>query len=68
MFSARLYKLTAHEIGVSEFQALVHDKLQTADDLYDFMIDQFNQARGFLLESIVVVILIIELFFLFRGK
>lgn len=68
MFSARLYKLAAHEIGVTEFQALVHDKLQTADDLYDFMIDQFNQARGFLLESIVVVILIIELFFLFRGK
>ncbi|HLJ27424.1 MAG TPA: hypothetical protein VKY85_11995 [Candidatus Angelobacter sp.] len=68
MFSARLYKLCASEIGVTEFQALVHDKLQTAGDLYDFMIDQFNQARGFLLESIVVIILIIELVFLFRGK
>ncbi len=68
MFSARLYRLAAGEIGVGEFQALVEEKLQTAGDLYDFMIEQFNQARGFLLESIVVIILMIELFFLFRGK
>lgn len=68
MFSARLYRLSAHEIGVSEFQALVEEKLQTARELYDFMIDQFNQARGFVLESIVVIILMIELLFLFRGK
>ena len=68
MFSARLYRLCAHKIGVNEFQALVQEKMKTADDLYDFMIEQFNQARGFLLESIVVIILIIELFFLFRGK
>ena len=68
MFSARLYKLCASKIGVVEYQALVQDKLQTADDLYDFMIEKFHQARGFLLESVVVVILIIELFYLFRGK
>jgi hypothetical protein len=68
MFSARLYKLCASKIGVGEYQLLVQDKLRTADDLYDFMIEQFHQARGFLLESVVVVILIIELFFLFRGK
>lgn len=68
MFSARLYRLCAQKIGVDDFQALVHEKLQTADELYDFMIEQFNQARGFLLESIVVIILLIELFFLFRGK
>jgi len=68
MFSARLYKLCASKIGVSEYQALVQDKLRTADDLYDFMIERFHQARGFLLESVVVVILMIELFFLFSGK
>jgi hypothetical protein len=68
MFSARFYRLCADKIGVAEFQALVEEKLQTAGDLYDFMIEQFNEARGFLLESIVVIILIIELFFLFRGK
>jgi hypothetical protein len=32
------------------------------------MVDQFNQSRAFILELTVVVILIIELFFLFRGK
>jgi hypothetical protein len=68
MFSARLYRLSANKIGVGEFQALVQEKMKTAGDLYDFMIEQFNQSRGFLLESIVVVILMIELVFLFRGK
>ncbi|MBZ5520715.1 MAG: hypothetical protein LAP21_00515 [Acidobacteriia bacterium] len=68
MFSARLYKLSAIEIGVSEYQALVHEKLKTADDLYGFMVEQFHQARGFLLEVVVVIILLIELVFLFRGK
>jgi hypothetical protein len=67
MFSARLYKLCAGKIGVTDYQLLVQEKLRTADELYDFMIEQFHQARGFLLEIIVVLILIIELFFLFAG-
>lgn len=68
MFSARLYKLCASKIGVPEYDVLVQEKLHAADDLYDFMIEQFNQARGFLLESVVVLILIIELGFLFHGR
>ena len=32
------------------------------------MIEQFNQARGFFLEVLVVLILLIELFYLFRGQ
>jgi len=68
MFSARLYKVSAAEIGVNEYQALVHEKLRTADELYSFMIEQFHQARGFVLEIVVVIILIIELFFAFRGR
>lgn len=67
MFSARLYKMCAIKIGVTDYQALVQEKLRTADELYDFMIEQFHQARGFLLEIIVVLILMIELFFLFAG-
>ena len=67
MFSARLYKLCAVKIGVTDYQSLVQEKLRTADELYDFMIEQFHQARGFVLEITVVLILIIELFFLFRG-
>lgn len=67
MFSARLYKLCAAKIGVVEYQELVRDKLRTAHDLYGFMIDQFQQSRMFLLEFAVVIILLIELFYLFRG-
>ncbi|HZD93311.1 MAG TPA: hypothetical protein VE133_03595, partial [Candidatus Sulfotelmatobacter sp.] len=68
MFFARLHKLCAAKIGVSDYQALVQEKLRIADELYDFMIEQFHQARAFLLEFIVVVILLSELFFLFHGK
>jgi len=68
MFSARLHKLCAAKIGVTDYQLLVQEKLRTADELYDFMIEQFHQARGFVLEFIVVLILMIELFFLFSGK
>jgi hypothetical protein len=68
MFSARVHKLCAVKIGVTDYQALVQEKLHTADELYDFMIEEFHQARGFILEFIVVLILMIELFFLFSGK
>jgi hypothetical protein len=68
MFSARLYKLAAAKVGVPDYKDLVTQKLQTAEELYRFMVDQFNQSRAFVLELMVVVILIIELIYLFRGK
>jgi hypothetical protein len=68
MFFARVYKLCAVKIGVADYLSLVQEKLRTADELYDFMIEEFHQARAFLLEFIVVLILLIELFFLFRGR
>jgi hypothetical protein len=68
MFSARLYKLAAQKVGVPDYKDLVKEKLQTAEDLYRYMVDQFNQSRAFVLELMVVVILIIELIYFFRGK
>src|ERR1700724_3712812 len=68
MFSARLHKLAAAKVGVPDYKDLVTQKLQTAEDLYRFMVDQFNQSRAFVLELMVVIILIIELAFLFGGK
>jgi hypothetical protein len=68
MFSARLYKLCAQKVGVPDYKDLVKQKLQTAEDLYRFMVEQFNQSRAFVLELMVVVILIIELVYFFRGK
>ena len=68
MFAARLYKLAASRVGVPDYKDLVTQKVRTAEDLYRFMVDQFNQSRAFFLELSVVVILIIELIFLFHGK
>jgi hypothetical protein len=67
MFSARLYKLAAAKIGVPDYKTLVNQKLQTAEELYRFMIDQFHQSRAFVLELMVVIILIIDLVYLFNG-
>ena len=68
MFSARLYKLCALKVGVPDYKDLVQEKLHTAEDLYRFMVEQFNQSRAFVLELMVVVILIIELVYFFKGK
>ena len=68
MFAARLYRLAAAKVGVPDYKDLVNQKINTAEDLYRFMVDQFNQSRAFFLESAVVIILVIELIFLFRGK
>jgi hypothetical protein len=68
MFSARLYKLAASKVGVPDYKDLVTQKVRTAEELYRFMVDQFNQSRAFVLEITVVVILVIELIYLFHGK
>jgi len=68
MFSARLYRLAALKVGVPDYKELVTRKVHTAEELYRFMVDQFNQSRGFFLELTVVIILVIELVFLFKGK
>ena len=68
MFAARLYKVAASKVGVPDYKDLVARKLRTAEDLYQDMVEQFNHSRAFLLEATVVLILLIELFYLFRGK
>lgn len=68
MFSARAYRLAANRIGVPDYRNLVDQKLDTAGELYEVMMDRFQQGRAFLLELMVVIILIIELVFLFRGR
>ena len=68
MFAARLYKLAAAKVGVPDYRDLVEQKLKTAEELYNFMVEQFNQSRAFFLEAMVVLILLIELFYFFRGR
>lgn len=68
MFSARLYRHAAARVGVPDYKTLVNQKLAIARELYNFMIEEFHQGRTFVLELIVVIILVIELIFLFRGR
>jgi hypothetical protein len=68
MFYARLYSLAAAKVGVPDYRRLVDQKLRTAGELYRFMVDQFNPTRSFVLELLIVIILIVDLLFLFRGK
>ncbi|MGA3344949.1 MAG: hypothetical protein ABSC76_08775 [Terracidiphilus sp.] len=67
MFAARLYKLAASKVGVPDYKELVTRKVRTAEELYRFMVDQFNQSRAFFMELTVVIILVVELVYLFRG-
>jgi hypothetical protein len=67
MFYARVYRMAAARVGVTDYRDLVEEKLRTAGDLYQFMRDEFHQARAFVLEALVVMILVIELIHLFRG-
>ena len=68
MFSARLYKVAASKIGVTDYKNLVNQKVHTAEELYRFMVEQFHQSRAFVLELMVVIILIIDLIWLFKGS
>ncbi|HVZ18308.1 MAG TPA: hypothetical protein VG897_14400 [Terriglobales bacterium] len=68
MYSARLYRLAAAKVGVPDYKSLVNQKLRTAEELYRSLVDEFQASRGFVLELMVVVILVIELIFLFKGQ
>lgn len=42
-FQRALYKLCAGKIGLADYQTLVQEKLRTADELYDLMLN--NSTR-----------------------
>jgi hypothetical protein len=68
IFYARLYRLAAGRMGVPDYRALVEEKLRTAGELYEFMVDQFNEARTFVLEVAIAVACLLDVILLLRGK
>ncbi len=60
VYYARVYRTAAARLGVSEYRNLVDEKLRTMGELYDFMIDQFNQSRSFVLELAVAVMALLD--------
>jgi hypothetical protein len=68
IFYARVYRLAAGRMGVPDYRALVEEKLRTAGELYQFMVDQFNEARTFVLEVAIAIACLLDVILLFRGK
>jgi len=54
MFYARAYRLAAAKVGVGDYRGLVDQKLRIAGDLHEFMMNEFPEARGFILEPLVI--------------
>ena len=68
MFYARAYRVAANRVGVPDYRNLVDQKLGIAGELYEVMVNEFHQARAFVLEAMVVAILVIELIHLFAWR
>jgi len=47
MYSARLYRLAAAKVGVPDYKRLVQEKMHTAENLYEFLVDRYHQGRAF---------------------
>jgi hypothetical protein len=68
IYYARVYRLAAKRIGVQDYRNLVDQKLHTFGELYDSMVDRFNETRSFVLEVLVAILAVLEAILLFRGR
>jgi uncharacterized Rmd1/YagE family protein len=66
VYYARVYRLAAQRMGVDEYRDLVDEKLKTAGELYEFMVDQFNETRSFVIELIVGILVLVDVLLLFK--
>ena len=60
VYYARVYRMAAARLGVNEYRNLVDEKLRTMGELYNFMVDQFNESRSFVLEVAVAVMALLD--------
>jgi len=67
-FYAPVYRLAASRVGVPDYRDLVEKKLETASELYDFMVDQFNEARNFVVEAAITLLCLLDVLLLLRSK
>ncbi len=67
-YYARAYRLAASRVGVPEYRNLVEKKLETAGELYGFMVSQFNEARLFFLEAAITILCLLDVLLLLKGR
>jgi len=68
VFYARVCRAAAESMGMFQYRAALDDKLHTLGELYGFMIDQFNEARTFVLEFAAAILALLGVLSLIRGK
>jgi hypothetical protein len=66
VYYARIYRLAATRIGLNEYRELVDEKLRTAGELYEFLVDQFHETRSFVLEVLVGILALLDVILLFK--
>jgi hypothetical protein len=67
-YYAIAYRLAASRVGVPDYRELVEKKLETARELYEFMVNQFNEARLFVLEVAITLLCLLDVLLLLRGR
>jgi hypothetical protein len=68
LYYARLYRLAATRMGVPDYRALVDEKLRTVGELYEVMVDQFNEARSFIVDFAIAILCLLDVILLLRPK
>lgn len=68
IYYARVYRMAARRMGVEDYRTLVDEKLHTLGELYDSMLDRYNEMRSFVLEFLITVLALLDVILLFRGR
>jgi hypothetical protein len=68
IYYAHVYRLAATRMGVPDYRALVDEKLRAMGQLYEFMVDQFNESRSFVLELGIAILALLDVILLLRGR
>ena len=68
IYYARVYRVAAKRMGVEDYRTLVDEKLHTLDELYDSMLDRYNETRSFVLELLITILALLDVILLFKGR
>jgi len=60
-YYARIYRAAAARLGLADWQKQIDTKLASVEDMYRFFIDQSRGRRDAFLETIVIVLIALEL-------
>jgi hypothetical protein len=66
-YAARLFVLAGSRLGLDDWKRNVREKLKTLDDIYRFAVEETSVSQGNMLELIIVLILVFELFLSLTG-